>query len=95
MYTISVTFTCLPNKREAFIEHVKKTGILDAIRAEDGCVKYDYYLSEKDENELLLIEQWQSKDHQQAHLQTPHMADLRAFKGDYISDTVLREIEVK
>ena len=95
MYTISVTFTCLPEKREAFIARVKQDGILDAIRAEDGCIKYDYYLSEKDENELLLIEQWQSHDHQQAHLQTPHMAQLRAFKGDYISDTVLREIELK
>ena len=44
MYTIYVKFTCLPQKREAFIEKVKATGILNAIRAEDGCIKYDYYL---------------------------------------------------
>ncbi len=95
MYTIAVTFTCLPDKREAFIKKVRATGILDAIRAEDGCGKYDYYLSEQDENELLLIEQWQTKDHQQKHLETPHMAQLRTFKADYISATTLREIEVK
>ncbi len=95
MYTISVTFTCLDNQREAFIARVKRDGILDAIRHEDGCVRYDYYLSEKDANELLLIEQWQSKDHQQAHLETPHMAQLRAFKGDYITNTVLREVDLK
>ena len=52
MYTIYVKFECLPQKREAFIEKVKETGILDAIRAEDGCIRYDYYLSEKDPNEL-------------------------------------------
>lgn len=92
MYTIYVKFTCLPQKREAFIQKVKDTGILDAIRAEDGCIKYDYYLSEKDPCELLLIEQWTSKQHQQTHIAQPHMARLREMKGDYITDTLLGEV---
>ena len=95
MYTIYVKFECLPKKREAFIQKVKETGVLDAIRAENGCIKYDYYLSEKNENELLLIEQWETKQHQQTHITQPHMAQLRGFKGDYITNTVLGEIEFK
>ena len=95
MYTIYVKFECLPQKREAFIQKMKDTGILDAIRAEDGCIKYDYYLSEKNANELLLIEQWETKQHQQIHITQPHMAQLREFKGDYITDTVLGEVELK
>ena len=95
MYIIYVKFTCLPQKREAFIEKMKATGILEAIRAEDGCIKYDYYLSEKDPNELLLIEKWMSKEHQQIHLAQPHMARLREFKGDYITDTLLGEVELR
>ena len=95
MYTIYVKFTCLPQKREAFIEKVKQTGILDAIRAEDGCIKYDYYLSEKDPNELLLIEQWESKQHQQTHIAQPHMARLRELKDDYITNTHLGEVELR
>lgn len=94
MYTIYVKFTCLPQKREAFIEKVKTAGILDAIRAEDGCIKYDYYLSEKDPNELLLIEQWESKQHQQTHIAQPHMALLRELKPEYITDTLLGEVEL-
>ena len=95
MYTIYVSFECLPQKREAFIQKVKDAGILDAIRAEDGCSKYDYYLSDKDPNELLLIEQWETKQHQQIHLTQPHMARLREFKGEYITKTTLGEIELK
>lgn len=95
MYTIYVKFTCLPQMREAFIEKVKETGILSAIRGEDGCIRYDYYLSEKDPRELLLIEQWESRQHQQVHLTQPHMAQLREFKGNYITDTVLGEIALK
>ena len=95
MYTIYVKFDCLPQKREAFIQKVKTTGILDAIRSEDGCIRYDYYLSEKDPNELLLIEQWESKNHQQIHIEQPHMARLRELKGDYIISTTLGEFEFK
>jgi len=95
MYSIYVKFECLPQKREAFVERVKSTGILDAIRAENGCIKYDYYFSVEDPNELLLIEFWESKEHQQIHIQQPHMAKLREFNGEYIGDAVLREIEIK
>lgn len=95
MYTIYVKFTCLPQKRQAFIDRVKAEGVLNAIRAEDGCLRYDYYLSENDENELLLIEQWETKQHQQVHLDQPHMVQLRSFKGEYITDTVLGEVELK
>lgn len=93
MYTIYVKYECLPQKRESFIQKVKDTGIMNAIRAEDGCIKYDYYLSEKDPDVLLLIEQWETKKHQQIHLTQSHMERMREFKDDYISKTVLGEIE--
>lgn len=95
MFTLLVKFDCRQGKREAFIEKVKSSGILAEIRAEDGCIKYDYYFAEKDSNEILLIEQWKSKQHQQIHINRPHMVKLREFKGDYIVNTVLKEVEIK
>lgn len=92
MYTIYVKFECLDGKREQFVERMKNDGILDAIRHEDGCLKYEYYFSEKDKNELLLIEQWESKKHQQIHISQPHMDKMRIFKNDYIANTSLGEI---
>ena len=95
MFTIYVKYTCLPGKREDFVHTMKSTGIVDAIRAEDGCIRYDYYLSEKDPQELLLIEQWESKDHQQIHMTQPHMAKMKTFKDDFVASTTLGEIELK
>lgn len=92
MYTIYVKYQCHPGKREAFIQKVTETGILAAIRAEDGCAKYDYYLAEKDADELLVVEQWETKAHQQVHIDQPHMAQMRGFKDDYIASTVIGEI---
>ena len=94
MYTIYVKFECSDNKREAFIQKMKETGVLEAIRNENGCIKYDYYFSENDANELLLIEKWETKEHQQIHLTQPHMTKLQEFKNDYITKTVLGEIQL-
>ena len=95
MYTIYVQFKCFKGKREAFVEAVKKEGILSAIRAEDGCLRYDYYFSEADETELLLIEAWESKHHQEVHIGQPHMERLRAFKDEYIEATKLGEFTLQ
>ena len=95
MFTIYVKYTCLPGKREAFVSRMQVEGIVEAIRKEDGCIKYDYYLSEKDADELLLIEQWESKTHQQVHLAQPHMDAMRTFKDDYVAATALGEIVLK
>lgn len=95
MYKIYVIFKSFEGKREAFIERVNKEGIADEVRKEDGCIRYDYYFSEKDKNEILLIEEWESFEHQQKHLDTPHMVKLRGFKNDYIETTTLGEFELK
>ena len=91
MYTIYVVFKSFDGKREAFIERAKAEGIVDEIRKENGCIRYDYYYSEKDPNEILLIEEWESKEHQQIHIEQPHMARLRELKPDYVLSTKLGE----
>ena len=95
MYTIYVVFNCFEGKREAFVEKVKAEGLVDAIRAEDGCGRYDFYFSEKDKNEILLIEEWESKEKQQIHIAQPHMETFREIKKSYIEKTTIGEFEIK
>ena len=91
MYQIYVVFNCFEGKREAFVERLKAEGILGAIRAEDGCEKYDFYFSEDDENKILLVEAWTSRRHQEVHMTTEHMARFRVLKGSYVQSSVLKE----
>ena len=95
MYTIYVVFKCYPGKREAFVKRVRDEGVLSAIRAEDGCHRYDYYFSEEDENEIMLIEAWETKHHQEVYIGQPHMATLRSFKDEYVKSTKLGEFVLK
>lgn len=90
MFNLLVTFRCLEGKREAFVERVRKEGVLEAVRKEDGCHRYDYFFSEEDPNLLLLMEAWKSAEHQKVHIAQPHMDLLRTFKADYIEDTKIQ-----
>lgn len=89
MLLIQVTYTMRPGQREAFVRKIRETGILDAIRGEEGCLGYSYYLPEEEDGTLLLVEKWTDAQAQKAHLETPHMKQMAAFKPEYVADTKL------
>ncbi len=91
--TLHVNYTAKPGCREQFVRQIVSRGILSAIRAEDGCRKYDYYFSAQDENEVLLVERWESEAQQRIHMTQPHMADLRALKEEYIASVTLVKVQ--
>lgn len=94
MYTIYVVFNCFDGKREDFVKKVKEEGLVDEIRNENGCIRYDFYFSEKDPNEILLLEAWESYEDQQIHIAQPHMEKFREIKKDYIEKTTIKEYKI-
>lgn len=94
MLTIYVKYTALDGCREKFLREAVEQGIVTAIRAEEGCLMYDYYLSAQDENVILLIEQWESEAHQRVHMQQSHMAALRELKEKYVAETTIGKVEL-
>ena len=95
MYRIYVVFECVKGKREEYIGKLKSEGIVDAVRKEDGCIQYDYYFPEKNPDEILLIEAWESKKHQEIHIGQPHMARLRELTPEFVKSAKLGEFELK
>ena len=89
MLLIQVTYTMRPGQRDAFVRKIRESGILDTIRGEEGCLGYSYYLPEEEDGTLLLIEKWTGAPAQKAHLETPHMKQMAAFKPEYVADTKL------
>lgn len=85
--TLLVTYTALPGQRDAFLQELNKSGLPERVRQESGCLKYDYYRSVDDENQILLVERWSSAAAQTVHLAKPHMLPLISFKKKYIAGT--------
>lgn len=94
MLTLYVKYTAKPGCRERYVRDIVSGGILTAIRAEAGCLRYDYYFSAQEADVVLLIEQWESEAHQRIHMQQPHMARLRELKAQYIEETSMGKVDI-
>ena len=87
MMLFQVTYTMLPGQRDAFLQMMRESGILDQIRREEGCLDYRYYLPEEEDGTLLLVERWTGPEAQKAHMATSHMARLGQVKSQYVAET--------
>ena len=92
--TLYVRYLAKPGCRESFLRQLTTEGIIDAIRREDGCLRYDYFLSVQNADEILLVEQWETEEQQQIHLRTPHMDQLRRLKSEYVADAQLGRVHL-
>nr|WP_321513699.1 putative quinol monooxygenase [uncultured Pseudodesulfovibrio sp.] len=58
--------------------------IVPAVRAEDGCIRYDLHRSEY-ANVFLFYEVWESPAHLVAHGKTPHMVAMGKATVDFLA----------
>jgi len=93
MIVMNVTYKCKPEMREEFLERIMTEGIDIACRAEDGNIKYDYFTSTDDSDELLLVEKWRDADALAAHGRQPHFARLREIKDEFVTETIIEKYE--
>lgn len=66
-----------------FYEEAKAAGVIEKSRQDEGCLQYDYFFSADRDNEILLLEKWESKELQEKHGQQPHFAELGKLKEKY------------
>lgn len=88
-FAVEVHYYAKPGMRSAFYEAVRDAGIIAASQAEEGCLRYDYYFSPSNEDEICLLELWRSKADQEAHSKLPHFIALGGMKAQYIERTTL------
>ena len=87
MMLFQVTYTMLPGQRDAVLQMMRESGILDQIRREEGCLDYRYYLPEEEDGTLLLGERGTGPEAQKAHMATSLMARLGQVKAQYVAET--------
>ena len=51
---------------------------LDSVRAETGCLRYDLFRVRRDDETLVMVEQWASKEDLRAHGSSEQFAALSA-----------------
>ena len=83
MITVNLYYTGTNGSARAFAEEMVQTGVVTAIRAEDGNLRYEYYFPMEDSETVLLIDQWRDQAAIDAHHASPMMGEIAALREQY------------
>jgi len=60
-------------------------GLIEPTRKEKGCISYDLYQDTTNPGRFTFIENWQSKEHLDVHLKSPHLVAAGAAFGKVVT----------
>ena len=60
-------------------------GLIEPTRKEKGCISYDLYQDITNPGKFTFIENWESKEHLDVHLKSPHLVAAGAAFGKIVT----------
>ena len=83
MITVNLYYKGINGNARAFVDEMESSGIADAIRAEEGNLRYEYFQPLKDPETVLLIDSWSDQEAIDAHHASPMMKQLAELRDKY------------
>ena len=83
MITVNLYYKGQNGSARAFAEEMEKSGIADAIRAEKGNLRYQYFIPLSDPETVLLIDSWADQKAIDEHHASPMMEKLAVLREKY------------
>ena len=81
--TVNLRYTGTEGNARKFTEEMISSGTVDAIRAEEGNLRYEYYQSLDDPETILLIDSWANQEAIDKHHATPMMDTIAKLREKY------------
>ena len=83
MITVNLYYKGINGNARAFADEMESSGIADAIRAEEGNLRYEYFQPIDDPETVLLIDSWTNQAAIDAHHASPMMRQLAELREKY------------
>ena len=83
MITVHLYYTGMNGSARAFAEEMAASGVVSAIRAEEGNLRYAYFFPMDDPETVLLIDQWRDQAAIDAHHASSMMAQIASLREKY------------
>ena len=81
--TIHIYYSGTGGNAKKFAEEMVSSGTVDAIRSEEGNLRYDYFFPMEDAETVLLIDSWTDQQAIDRHHASPMMAQIAALREKY------------
>ena len=83
MITVNLYYKGIKGNARAFADEMESSGIAEAIRAEEGNLRYEYFQPLNDPETVLLIDSWSDQEAIDAHHASPMMKQLTELRNKY------------
>ena len=83
MITVNLYYTGVNGKARLFAQEMESSGTAAAIRAEQGNIRYEYFLPMNDHETVLLIDAWKNQAAIDAHHASPMMETNKMLREKY------------
>lgn len=81
--TVNIYYTGEKGNARKFAQEMMDSGVVAAIRAEEGNLRYEYFFPMEDPETVLLIDSWRDQGAIDAHHATPMMGQITALREKY------------
>lgn len=81
--TVNIYYTGENDNARRFAEEMERSGTADLIRAEDGNLRYEYFIPFRDQTTVLLIDSWRDQRSLDIHHASPMMGTIAALREKY------------
>ncbi len=86
MIMVQSTFHLLPESKAEMIRLMKN--MVELCRQERGCLSYEYFEGVTNQNQIILLQEWENADCLQEHYKTVHMENFISSLGKYLESPV-------
>lgn len=80
---INIYYTGKNGSAKKFAEEMENSGTADAIRAEEGNERYEYFFSAHDDETVLLVDVWKNQRAIDLHHDSPMMKKISELREKY------------
>ena len=81
--TVNIYYTGKDDNAKKFAEEMVSSGLVDAVRAEEGNERYSYFFPMDDPQTVLLIDRWRDQAALDIHHKTEMMQKIAALREKY------------
>ena len=81
--TVNLYYTGENGNALKFAREMESSGTADAIRREEGNLRYEYFIPMQDKETVLLIDSWESQQALDVHHASPMMQTIAALRDKY------------
>ena len=94
MLTVLICYKGENGSARKFVEEMISSGVVEAIKNEEGNLRYDYFFPVNDDETVLLVDSWTNQEALDKHHKLPLMDTIKKLREKYDLHVVVEKYQL-